>query len=414
MSDDVTNAFVVVRCPKRYTQRIMKEISDIGARSSLPTLGTIDNYTFIPLSNDIDDHHRHIIENIDNASSITFHIFPSIESFLVAHSEQLDQRAITALGPTSPVGPRDRLIHYLRENVRNFDENDVEHVPLGWERLGHVVVIHKLSEEFPYATEMAEGMLKVIPGCRTVVEDLDGIHGELRQPSIRILRTTLPEGRETKVRHVENGIVYNLDVSEVMFASGNGTERMHFSNLRLDGEVVVDMFAGIGYFSAPLAARSNAEKIISIEKNPLSHRWLVQNLSENQGRSQIVPLLGDNREQGELYIGTSDRVLMGYIPTPVDFIPRAFSFLKPRGGVIHYHHVCHREEYRKMAAQHVTRGLLLWLGVTPAADETESIGEGQWTVEGYEIEIVAFRTVKNYAPKLFHCVADVKVTNTRS
>jgi tRNA wybutosine-synthesizing protein 2 len=54
----------------------------------------------------------------------------------------------------------------------------------------------------------------------------------------------------------------------VMYCAGNGTERMrarHFE-LRSDPEIVVDMFAGIGYFTLPLAIRDSRVRVIAIEK----------------------------------------------------------------------------------------------------------------------------------------------------
>ena len=37
---------------------------------------------------------------------------------------------------------------------------------------------------------------------------------------------------------------------------------------------------------------------------------------------------GDNREVANEYLGKADRVMMGYIPTPKQFLHRAFDFLK--------------------------------------------------------------------------------------
>lgn len=63
-----------------------------------------------------------------------------------------------------------------------------------------------------------------------------------------------------------------------MFASGNGTERMRFSKIHAIGEVVVDMFAGIGYFTVPLAKHGAPSIIHAIEKNPESFRFLNDNI----------------------------------------------------------------------------------------------------------------------------------------
>jgi len=45
-----------------------------------------------------------------------------------------------------------------------------------------------------------------------------------------------------------------------MFAAGNGTERMRFAQMNAKDEVVLDMFAGIGYFSIPMAKKAGPKK----------------------------------------------------------------------------------------------------------------------------------------------------------
>jgi len=69
--------------------------------------------------------------------------------------------------------------------------------------------------------------------------------------------------------HVENGIKYKFDTQQVMFVPGNGTERMRFSRLKVSpNEFVVDMFAGLGYFSVPLTKNNQQEltQLVAIEK----------------------------------------------------------------------------------------------------------------------------------------------------
>jgi tRNA wybutosine-synthesizing protein 2 len=119
-----------------------------------------------------------------------------------------------------------------------------------------------------------------------------------------------------------------------MFASGNGTERKRMASINAKGEVIVDMFAGIGYFSVPLAKRSGAKAVFSIEKNPASFLFLKNNASNasfalfyylifffckeiNKIDTILHPFCGDNRSVSP--VRDANRVLMGYIPTPVVF-----------------------------------------------------------------------------------------------
>ena len=54
------------------------------------------------------------------------------------------------------------------------------------------------------------------------------------------------------MEHKENGIFYCLDITRCMFSSGNVTEKARMGRLQCTGETVVDLFAGIGYYTLPL------------------------------------------------------------------------------------------------------------------------------------------------------------------
>jgi tRNA wybutosine-synthesizing protein 2 len=215
-------------------------------------------------------------------------------------------------------------------------------------------------------------------------------NGELRTPQMQLIAGR----RETLTLHTEDSVRYWIDPARVMFCSGNGTERMHFRQSVALGpdELVVDMFAGIGYFTIPLAlstGRHRPRRVVALEKNPDSAALLRRNAAEN-GVAEIVEVCeGDNREVGEAYVGRASRVVMGYIPTPVQFIARALAFLGPEaGGVIHYHFVATREESAALPLLHMQ------LEVAKTR---------------FRLGAIAVRTVKDYAPQMYHFVADVQI-----
>ena len=54
------------------------------------------------------------------------------------------------------------------------------------------------------------------------------------------------------MEHKENGIFYCLDITRCMFSSGNVTEKARMGALQCRGEALLDLFAGIGYYTLPL------------------------------------------------------------------------------------------------------------------------------------------------------------------
>ena len=70
----------------------------------------------------------------------------------------------------------------------------------------------------------------------------------------------------------EQGIFQSFDLTQVMFSRGNISEKMRFgSSLVQNGDVVLDMYAGIGYFTLPallsLDSKSSNKKEITNSKN---------------------------------------------------------------------------------------------------------------------------------------------------
>lgn len=57
------------------------------------------------------------------------------------------------------------------------------------------------------------------------------------------------------VDHNENGIIYSFDSTKCMFSFGNLSEKLRMARLDCVDEIVVDLFAGIGYFVLPFLGK---------------------------------------------------------------------------------------------------------------------------------------------------------------
>lgn len=264
----------------------------------------------------------------------------------------------------------------IRGILRGLPETVSDRLPDKWEIAGTAVTVKMDRELFPYAEPIGKAYAEVL--CATsVFADVSGVSGEFREPDMRLLF-----GKAEDSVKIQNGIKYCYNVTEVMFASGNLEERKRMKELDCTGETVVDMFAGIGYFTLPLAKYSGARKVIACEKNPNSYRFLVRNLGLN-GLTNVIPLLGDNR--GIPGKNFADRILMGYVQTTSDFVSKALEMAKS-GCVIHYH------------------------DTFPVGKETEMTqaifgkycGDRKFAIE-------KMREVKSFAPSVSHYVADVRV-----
>ncbi len=332
------------------------------------------------------------------------------------------------------LSPYERICRFLE--IRGFPSDVMPGVPTRWEVFGDVVIISLIEMRDIYLKSIAEAFQNVL-GMRSVFVDRTGIAGEFREPNLeRII------GDDPVTTHVENGIKYTFDVEKIMFSSGNIDERIRFSTLDSRGQIIVDMFAGIGYFTLPLAMYSKPEHIYALEKNPVAIRYLKKNLKDNKLDDVVTPILGDNRDYSQ--INLASRIIMGYLPTPESFISKALGILKDDGGIIHYHHTVPVIDRSNSGAKHhelitnssgnsnnnninndmnyekniVTRDLqnrgtrdivrqkgkcqTLWSFI-------ENLKAHPGKYNDLRVSISDYRIIKSYAPKVFHCVADVSL-----
>lgn len=251
-----------------------------------------------------------------------------------------------------------------------------------WEKVGNILTI-----KLPYGFEGYEVIIgkkyAEVLNCKAVLNDLAGIKGELRKPNVK----TIYGSKNTETIHKENKIKFKLDPKKIMFSSGNINERIRMSTISNNSETIVDLFAGIGYFSLPIAVFSKPKKIYSIEKNSVSFNYLCKNISLNNVIDIVEPIKGDNRKVAPENI--ADRVIMGYIGNTIKFLPIAIQCLKNEIGIIHFHDKYSEKNFLEKATKQINR-----------IAEKNNI----------TLKILNYKRVKSYAPGINHYVFDVGVS----
>jgi len=262
----------------------------------------------------------------------------------------------------------------------NISENLINLLPAKWKKIGDVLILkwNPILNDFKEIIfEIYSEELKV----KTILND-KGIIGEFREPKLEILWGL----SSTETIHKENGIKYKLDPQKVMFSSGNMSERIRMSKMIVDNEIIVDLFAGIGYFTLPIAVYGKPQKIISCEKNPISYDYLCDNINLNRVNHLVEPLLGDNIETAPK--GIADRIIMGYIGDTKRFLPVAFESLKNQTGFIHFHDTFPDEKI-----------------------PIEPLNQVNIIAHKFDrkVTVLTCVNVKSYAPGVSHYVLDLKI-----
>ncbi|MDI6642873.1 MAG: class I SAM-dependent methyltransferase family protein [Candidatus Hodarchaeaceae archaeon] len=269
---------------------------------------------------------------------------------------------------------------YLHTALRGvLTDEELKLLPGGFERIGHVAIV-SIPPEIVRMTDNIAGALLKLKNVRTVAMREGGISGRDRRPRLRVIAGN----PQTETLHHENGCSFKLDVARVMFSTGNIYERERLPKLVGPKEVVVDLFAGVGQFSIPIAKHAEPDKVYAVEFNPIAYGYLRENVRINRVGHIVRPLLGDCAEVAPR--GIADRVIMGLLHVTHQYLPLAIEVLKRNGGVIHYH----ESVPSKLRFERPVKRILE-------------------VAAGREVEILNKRVVKRYAPGVDHVVLDVRI-----
>merc|ERR1711971_435306 len=144
------------------------------------------------------------------------------------------------------------------------------------------------------------------------------------------------------VRHRENRVWYEFNVTKVMFSSGNLTEKIRVAKLAKSTDIVLDLYAGIGYFTLSYLVHGNVQFVYCCEINPNSIESLRRNMKLNKiDQSRYEILEGDNVQTTADLVNRVDRVNLGLLPTSELGWEPAIRALKVEGGMMHIHHNVH-------------------------------------------------------------------------
>ena len=209
-------------------------------------------------------------------------------------------------------------------------------LPRAWERHGDLVVLPRhafagrtWSTLGPALwTEVATAM-----GCARLARD-----ERVACDEVRSSRAVILLGRDGWTEHVDNGVKYVFDVTKCIFSSGNVTEKLRVATFDCTDETVVDLYAGIGYFTLPYLVHARACFVHAWEWNRHAVEALHRGLKANGVTERCTVHSGDNRRAVSLLRGRADRVNLGLIPSSERGWPVACALLNPEsGGWLHIH-----------------------------------------------------------------------------
>lgn len=254
-----------------------------------------------------------------------------------------------------------------------------------FDQIGDIIVIRIPESLLAKKKLIGETLLQKVGHTRSVFYQASDVEGDFRTRNLEIIAGE--DNTETEYR--EFGCRFIVDVEKAFFSPRLSTERNRVAELVQDGEIVINMFGGVGMFSI-IAAKMKKCTVYNIDLNPYAAKLCEQNIKLNKKLAgTVISIQGDAAQVvKEQLQDKGDRTLMLLPERSDEFLDSAISATKS-GGMIHYYSHQHADKGQDpvdVSKQH-------YLQITPVRSE-----------------ILGGRMVRAVGPRYYQTVVDVRIT----
>jgi len=207
-------------------------------------------------------------------------------------------------------------------------------LPRAIDFVGDIAIIELPPELEPHKALIGEAILKLHKNVQTVLAKAGAVSGVYRLREFNVIA-----GKpKTDTIHKEYGCRYHVDLARAYFSPRLSNEHNRVASLVKEGETVVDLFAGVGPFSIPIAETHKNVKVYAVDMNLHAVDLLKKNIRLNRVYGKVYPLLGDAKQiVSQSLSGVADRVIMNLPERAMEFVDAACKAIKPTGGTIHFY-----------------------------------------------------------------------------
>ena len=175
-----------------------------------------------------------------------------------------------------------------------------------FDQIGDIIIVRIPDTLLSKKKVIGETLLNEVKTVRSVYYQASDVEGDFRTRNLEIIA-----GEDnTETEYKEFGCKFIVDVEKAFFSPRLSTERERIANLIQEGEIVTNMFAGVGMFSI-MAAKKKKCTVYSLDINPVASELCEKNIELNKLAGKIISINGEAskiiKEQLE---NKSDRTLM--------------------------------------------------------------------------------------------------------
>jgi len=274
------------------------------------------------------------------------------------------------------------MLKKLLENILTLEES--EELISAFDQIGNIIIVRIPDSLLSKKKIIGETLLEQVKIAKSVFYQSSAVEGDFRTRNLEILA-----GEDnTETEYKEFGCKFTVDVENAFFSPRLSTERERIANLIQDGEVMTNMFAGVGMFSI-MAAKKKKCTVYSLDINPVASKLCEKNIKQNKLSGNVISINGDSSKIiKEQLVDKSDRTLMLLPESSDKFLESAISTTK-NNGIIHYYshiHADKKSDAGKLSEEH-------YLSVTPVKSE-----------------ILSSKIVRPVGPRYYQTVVDVKIS----
>jgi len=252
-----------------------------------------------------------------------------------------------------------------------------------FDQIGNIIIVRIPDLLLPKKKLIGETLLEQVKSVRSVFHQSSSVEGEFRTRDLEILAGD----DKTETEYKESGCRFVVDVRKAFFSPRLSSERIRIAELVNDGEVIVNMFGGIGMFSI-IAAKKKKCTVYNIDINPDAVNFCQKNIVINKLAGNIISIHGDASDVIKNQLeNKSDRTLM-LLPEKSDEFLSSAILASKNNGVIHYYSHIHADkklDAAKLSEQH-------YLEVTPVKSA-----------------ILGSKIVRPVGPRFYQTVVDAKI-----
>lgn len=296
-----------LRIPKRMGEKAILTIRKLDLINNLLSVKEESNFILIPFSREITREEAKVLTNELQGAEII--------------RGQFKNRDLS----------RPKTLHQALE--KQLPPQLLKKLPRSMDIMGQVAVVELSPELNGYDKIIGEAVMGMNRNVKTVLAKAGAVAGEFRLRDLKVIAGS----EDTETMYKENGCIYYLDPKKVYFSPRLSQERWRITLQVKNGEVVLDMFAGVGPFSIQIAKKHPTVKVYSVDVNPAAIYYLQRNITTNRV-CNILPILGDAKDIVEKSLaGKADRVIMNLPERAMEFIDTGCKALRSEGGIVHYY-----------------------------------------------------------------------------